>query len=82
MKIYVDENRQKLKSVICNQCKKELLVENGVIKEGCFCGNVQFGYFSNKDGKKHSFDLCEECYDKLIKSFTIPVEEEEVTELL
>ena len=82
MKIYVDENRQKLTGVICNQCKKELNVENGIIKEGHFCGNVQFGYFSSKDGKKHSFDLCEECYDKLIKGFAIPVEEEEMMELL
>ena len=50
--------------------------------EGCFHGNVRFGYFSNKDGLEHSFDLCEECYDKLIKGFAVPVNEEEITELL
>lgn len=82
MRIYMDENKQELSGVICNRCKKELTVENGMIKEGCFCGDSLFGYFSNKDGMKHSFDLCEECYDKMIKSFAIPVEEEEVSELL
>ena len=77
MRIYTDESRNQLAGVICNQCKKELSVENGI-----FSGNIQFGFFSGKDGKKHSFDLCEECYDKMIKGFAIPVEEEDVTELL
>ena len=44
--------------------------------------DIQFGFFSGKDGKKHSFDLCEECYDKMIKEFAIPVEEEEAVELI
>lgn len=82
MRIYLDENRQELATVICNKCKKELDVQKGIIKEGCYCGNVQFGYFSQKDGKKHAFDLCETCYDKIIKGFAIPVEEEDVNELL
>ena len=60
MRIYSDNNRKELVSVICNQCKKKLKVENGIVKEGCFCGNSQFGYFSNKDGMKYLFDLCEE----------------------
>lgn len=82
MRIYMDDNRKELVSVICNRCKKELLVENGILKEGCFCGNSQFGYFSNKDGMQHFFDLCEECYDKMIAGFAIPVETEEAKELL
>ncbi|MDE5908433.1 MAG: hypothetical protein K2H52_06835 [Lachnospiraceae bacterium] len=82
MRIYLDKNKNELSAVICNQCKKELNVKNGIIKEGCFSGNIQFGYFSNKDGSRHSFDLCEECYDKMIKGFAIPVEEEEAIELI
>ena len=35
-----------------------------------FCS---WGYFSKKDGETHSFDLCEECYDKWIGGFQIPV---------
>ena len=49
--------------------------------EGCFQGDVRFGYFSNKDGTRHSFDLCEECYDKMIREFSVPVDEEEMSEL-
>ena len=82
MRIYSDNNRKELVSVICNQCKKKLKVENGIVKEGCFCGNSQFGYFSNKDGMKYLFDLCEECYDKMTAGFASPVEEEEAKELL
>lgn len=41
----------------------------------------KWGYFSNKDLSIHSFTMCEECYDKWIKTFKIPVEEKEVIEI-
>ena len=82
MRIYLDDNKKELAAVICNKCKRELAVENGILKEGCFYGNSRFGYFSNKDGMKYLFDLCEECYDKMTAGFAIPVEEEEAKELL
>ena len=82
MRRYEGENNVKLMRVVCNQCKKELKVENGYLKEGCFSADVVFGYFSQKDGTKHHFDLCEECYDKLLKGFCIPASREEVTEYL
>lgn len=68
--------------VICNCCKKELIVEQGYVKEGCVSADIAFGYFSNKDGKRHRFDLCEKCYDEIAAGFLIPVEETEDTELL
>ena len=46
-----------LAKVVCNQCGKELIVEEGIIKEGCFSVDYQFDYFSNKDGYIYSFDL-------------------------
>ena len=73
MRIYMDEGKNILKQVVCNQCGKALKVKNGILVEGVFEGNQQFGYFSNKDGIRHSFDLCEECYDKLIEGFTVEV---------
>ena len=51
------------------------------MKEGCFTVDYTFGYFSRKDGTRHRFDLCEDCYDKMIGQFEIPVEEDEETEL-
>ncbi len=76
-----DENLE-LKEVFCNRCKKALKVENGIIREGCFHTDYVWGYFSTLDGKKHSFDLCEDCYQEMVQGFLLPVTEEEETELL
>ncbi len=78
---YNDENNE-VKEVFCNQCKKKLAVENGIIKEGCFVGNVVWGYFSSLDGKRHGFELCEDCYHKMISGFAIPVTETDETEFV
>lgn len=82
MRIYLDEQEKQLAAVICNGCKKELTVENGIVKEGCFQADTIFGYFSKKDGIRHRFDLCEDCYDRLAAGLKIPVQGEEVKELL
>ena len=79
---YEDEQSGRLVCVRCNRCGRELKVENGYLKEGCFHGDFTFGYFSHKDGMRHQFDLCEECYDKLVKQFAIPVVESQENELL
>lgn len=76
------EENGKLTQVRCNGCGRELKVENEIIREGCFTADVRFGYFSRKDGVRHKFDLCEDCYDKRIGTFAIPVEEEPETEFL
>ena len=41
----------------------------------------QWGFFSKKDMKLHSFVLCEECYDRITAQFVIPPDVSEVTEL-
>lgn len=76
------EDQKTLQAVICNRCGRQLKVEDGMLKEGCFEGKQVFGYFSSMDGARHSFDLCEACYKELTAAFVIPVTEEEVTELL
>lgn len=76
------KEQENLCAVICNGCGRELRVEDGVLKEGCFEGKQTFGYFSSMDGEQHSFDLCEDCYRKMIRQFAIPVEKKESTELL
>jgi hypothetical protein len=57
-------------------------VESGLLKEGCFSADVEFGYFSDKDGTRHRFDLCEDCYDELIASMAVPVETIHQTEMV
>lgn len=81
MRTYKEDIRE-LEAVICNKCKKNLLVEKGVLKEGHFEGKQVFGYFSQKDGTEHKFDLCEDCYNQIISTFAIPVNEKEISEFL
>lgn len=73
---------QELLEVICNGCGRSLRVEGGILKEGCCSVDTVFGYFSSRDGIRHRFDLCEECYTKMIEKFKVPVEESEESELL
>lgn len=77
-----EENDRRILQVTCNKCGKHLRVQNGVLTEECCSVAHSFGYFSQKDGIRHRFDLCESCYDKFVASFVIPVEESEVTEIL
>lgn len=82
MRRYTDERKREIKEVVCNQCGRSLQVEHGIVKEGCIHVDTVLGYFSRWDGIRHRFDLCEECYEKMIRGFQIPVTEEEETELL
>ena len=60
--------------ISCNSCGKQLKFENGILKEDAFEATKEWGYFSERDMEVHHFNLCEECYDKLISEFQIPVE--------
>ena len=51
-----------------------------ISQEGVFSADYEWGYFSEKDGERHSFDLCEECYDRLIASFKLPADIENKAE--
>ncbi len=82
MRQYQIEESNKLLKVVCNCCGRQMKVENGYLKEECFGAVHAFGYFSKRDGIRHRFDLCEACYEKWTGSFTVPVDEEEVRELL
>lgn len=66
----------------CNCCGKALKVENGILKEDAFEATKEWGYFSKRDMEIHHFNLCEECYDKIISGFQIPVEVRNKTEAM
>lgn len=68
--------RDEEKRAICNCCGKELVQEEYVKIE------QRWGYFSNKDGILQRGKICEECFDRIIEQFRVPLEEEMVTELL
>lgn len=60
--------------IYCNSCGKKLKFENGILKEDALEATKEWGYFSKRDMEVHHFNLCEECYDKIISEFQIPVE--------
>lgn len=65
----------------CNICGKKIIT-SGKKREDSLVIEKQWGYFSQKDGEKHSIVMCEPCYDQWVKTFAIPPCVEEMTELL
>ncbi|NCC15497.1 MAG: hypothetical protein EOM28_03995 [Clostridia bacterium] len=60
-----------LTKVVCNCCGKEIpLVREGIWEE-YFHGEKSWGYLSKQDGRQDSFDLCQECYEKMLETFKI-----------
>ena len=64
---------KELEKIICNQCGKEISVIQGVAREDYLSVEKRWGYFSDKDNQIDSFELCEDCYDKLTASFKIQI---------
>jgi uncharacterized OB-fold protein len=64
LKIY-NENG-KLTGIACNCCGKIVLLEQDILKNDFASFRKEWGYFSGKDGVVHSFELCEECYDRIV----------------
>ena len=75
MRQYKMKETKEIEKIICNKCGKEIVVKNGVAEADALSVEKRWGYFSNKDNEVHVFDLCEECYDKWIATFLIPIEE-------
>ncbi len=63
----------KSNDVRCNVCGKKIKMENGLLTEDVFEASKEWGYFSKKDLEVHKFNICEDCYEKLISTFKIPV---------
>lgn len=72
----------KMKKIFCNQCGRELRVENEILMEDACQVRKEWGYFSDKDLRVDSFTLCETCYDALVEGFAIPIETGGKTEVL
>lgn len=68
--------------IYCNVCGKAIETEKGILKEDVLEVTKEWGYFSGRDLEVHHFNLCEECYDKMIAGFRIPVEVRKKLEVL
>ena len=74
MKQYQTKEIQEISKIICNKCGKEIAVENGRYSADVLQAEKRWNYPSDKDNEVHRFDLCEECYDAFVQTFSIPVE--------
>lgn len=61
------------RKICCNFCARELQSEQGILREDALFVKKDWGYFSKKDLELHEFVLCEDCYERLIAKFKIPV---------
>lgn len=66
--------------VYCNGCGREINT-GGQEREDYLRVNKSWGYFSHWDLTNQAFNLCQDCYERLIAQFKIPVEEYVVEEL-
>lgn len=83
MKISIQGQKERAVQVICNGCGKRLPVSGtGIVMEDYLHVDKTWGYFSEQDGQKISFDLCEDCTRRLIRTFEVPVYQEEASELI
>lgn len=69
----IEAQKEVVEKMYCNKCGKTIQMENDILKEGVFMGVTTWGYFSNKDGETHEFDICEKCYDTFVGSFSMPI---------
>lgn len=72
MKTYIKKEMmvEVVEQIQCNRCGDVIPNDDC---ETYFHGEQLWGYFSNKDGQRDSFDLCERCYDVMVESFVLPV---------
>lgn len=72
----VNVDKYALEHIYCNLCGEEIKKADRDYFFDSIHVEKRWGYFSEKDGQTHSFDLCEKCYDCFIKSFKIPAQKE------
>jgi ribosomal-protein-alanine N-acetyltransferase len=65
---------RKKNDLLCNVCGRALRIEKGILLEDAFVVSKEWGFFSSRDLEVHRFTICEDCYDKLIAHFKIPIE--------
>lgn len=73
---------QAAREIICNKCGKKIRNTGSQTGEDFLHVEKTWGYFSEKDGVKQSFNLCESCCDELLREFMLPARSEEARELI
>ena len=78
----IEKKTEKPDRIICNGCGKIIAVRQGMPAEDVCSVRQAWGYLSDKDGDVDEFHLCESCYDRITKSFPVPLTRTEKTEWL
>ncbi|MEI3162281.1 MAG: hypothetical protein V8S74_02545 [Lachnospirales bacterium] len=75
MKIYKSEITviNKIDKIKCNCCGTEITADANGYSSDYLSVSKRWNYHSSFDNQEHNFDLCEDCYKKLISTFKIPV---------
>jgi hypothetical protein len=75
MRVYreVTKVQDELDAVMCNQCGKIIESEDPFALNKIAEFHLYFSYGTNHDGETWRFDLCEDCIEKLVDKFKIPV---------
>ena len=74
--------KQGTQIVKCNKCGSIICSGRKFNNKEYLSINKEWGFFSNKDCQIHSFNICEDCYDEMIKEFLIPIDISEKIEVL
>ena len=65
---------QELDTIGCTCCGKRIPVIKGVPAEDVLDVEKRWGYASSKDNQVHRFELCEDCYDEMVRHFRVKPE--------
>ena len=68
-----ESNEGMIAHLYCRECGKEIEFTRGIAREDYLSVDKKWGFFSDKDGREDSFDLCEGCYDSFVKTFSVPI---------
>lgn len=75
MRQYRIKETKEVEKIVCNKCGRVIEAAGGLLREDVLQVEKRWGYFSEKDNRVDSFDLCERCYDEFVATFAIPIGE-------
>lgn len=64
----INEIRNETDAIICDACGKEIRKNKFGEFDDFYHIEKTWGYHSDKDGRHDSFDICEECYDRMLEA--------------
>jgi len=70
----VIEEKVKIYSVVCNCCGKKIEFPDGYDNTEITDITISFGYGSRFDLTTWEMDVCDDCIEKWVKTFKLPIE--------